>query len=333
MNDVGFVENTAGDGGGMYNDGSLPTLTNVDFAMNTASGNGGGMYNIDSNAILINITFKGDSASSGGGIYNDTSSPTLTNGIFVGETATSGGALFNLSSSPVLTNLSLSGNVATTGGGLYNDTSLPTVNNSILWGNSDDGSSVAAAQIYNINLSTPLISYSLVQGSGGSGAGWDTALGTDGGGNIDDDPLFIRNPDDGGDGWGVGANDDYGDLHLRTGSPAINAGDNSLIPAGITFDLDNNPRIVGDIVDMGAYEAFDAPPVAVDDDYDGNEDTPLNVPAPGVLDNDYDPNGDNFSLDSYTQPANGSVTLNSDGSFSYTPDGTSLGRHLYLHDM
>ncbi len=27
--------------------------------------------------------------------------------------------------------------------------------------------------------------------------------------------MFVREPNDGGDGWGVGDNDDYGDLHLQ----------------------------------------------------------------------------------------------------------------------
>jgi len=58
-------------------------------------------------------------------------------------------------------------------------------------------------------------------------------------GNIDLDPLFARAPSDGGDGWGVGGNDDFGDLRLRTGSPCIDAGRNSVIPPDAT-DLDGD---------------------------------------------------------------------------------------------
>jgi len=51
-------------------------------------------------------------------------------------------------------------------------------------------------------------------------------------GNIDADPMFVRNPDDGGDGWGdqpgtgggQGLNDDFGDLRLMPQSPCIDAG-------------------------------------------------------------------------------------------------------------
>ena len=72
-------------------------------------------------------------------------------------------------------------------------------------------------------------------------------------GNIDADPLFVRNPNDGGDGWGVGDNDDYGNLHLRWTSPCIDAGD----PAGDytgQVDIDGQPRVLGGRVDVGADE-------------------------------------------------------------------------------
>jgi hypothetical protein len=86
-------------------------------------------------------------------------------------------------------------------------------------------------------------------------------LGSDGGGNTDADPHFRRNPDDGGDGWGddpntpgvdEGANDDYGDLHLRFSSPAIDTGTNLGCPG---IDLDGKPRPINTKCDMGAYEA------------------------------------------------------------------------------
>ena len=48
------------------------------------------------------------------------------------------------------------------------------------------------------------------------------------------------------------------DFTLQTGSPAIDNGDNSKIPSGITTDLLGNQRIFNTTVDMGCYE-FDAP--------------------------------------------------------------------------
>ncbi len=60
-------------------------------------------------------------------------------------------------------------------------------------------------------------------------------------------------------------------------------------------------------------------PVAVDDAYTTDEDTTLNVAAPGVLGNDSDVDGDGLTAVLDTNPANGTLTLNADGSFSYVP--------------
>jgi hypothetical protein len=61
-------------------------------------------------------------------------------------------------------------------------------------------------------------------------------------------------------------------------------------------------------------------PVANDDAYSKDEDTALTVPAPGVLANDTDAESDPLSAILDTGPSNGSLTLNADGSFTYTPN-------------
>ncbi|MHC4445894.1 MAG: right-handed parallel beta-helix repeat-containing protein [Planctomycetota bacterium] len=236
-------------GGGMYNYVGNPTLTNCTISGNASNSYGGGMYNQVSNPTLTNCTVSGNSAVAGGGMYNwNYSSPKLTNCTISGNSAwKSGGGMSSSRSNPALTNCTISGNLANSyGGGLYNSRSSLTMTNSILWGNT----APKKPQMYNYRSSF-VITYSNIQGS------WS------GEGNIDEDPLFVRNPDDGGDGWGddpatpdvdEGANDDYGDLHLQSDSPCIDTGNNNSIPPDITTDLDGNPRIVNDIVDMGAYE-------------------------------------------------------------------------------
>lgn len=73
------------------------------------------------------------------------------------------------------------------------------------------------------------------------------------------------------------------------------------------------------------------PPVAVADDYQVEVNTTLTEPAPGVLENDYDPDGDPFTAELVNYPANGTLTLNEDGSFIYTPDPDYVGTDYFTY--
>lgn len=64
----------------------------------------------------------------------------------------------------------------------------------------------------------------------------------------------------------------------------------------------------------------DGPPVSQDDAYESHEDVALHIPAPGVLANDADPDGDPMTATLVGGPAHGSLELEPDGSFVYTPD-------------
>src|SRR5439155_1454140 len=72
-------------------------------------------------------------------------------------------------------------------------------------------------------------------------------------------------------------------------------------------------------------------PVAVNDSYTTAEDTTLNVAAPGVLINDSDVDGDTLSAVLVSQPAHGSLTLNSNGSFSYVPEANYNGSDSFTY--
>jgi len=136
--------------------------------------------------------------------------------------------MHNFYSIPTITNSIFSGNKAALGGDINYDNGSGSISNSIFW-----GSSSAIAN----KGSAPVVSYSIVQG------GYPTGT------NITDaDPLFVNAPSY------TTAPFTGGDYTLQPASPAINAGHNDSIPAGITTDLAGNPRIRGCMVDMGAYE-------------------------------------------------------------------------------
>jgi VCBS repeat-containing protein len=72
-------------------------------------------------------------------------------------------------------------------------------------------------------------------------------------------------------------------------------------------------------------------PVATNDAYSTNEDTPLTVPAPGVLDNDTDPDGNPLTAALVTGPAHGALTLNANGAFTYTPAANFNGSDTFTY--
>ncbi len=61
-------------------------------------------------------------------------------------------------------------------------------------------------------------------------------------------------------------------------------------------------------------------PAALADAYNLNEDTTLNQTAPGILANDTDPDGSPLTAVLVAGPTHGTFSLNSNGSFSYTPN-------------
>ncbi|HVX61328.1 MAG TPA: Ig-like domain-containing protein, partial [Pirellulales bacterium] len=73
------------------------------------------------------------------------------------------------------------------------------------------------------------------------------------------------------------------------------------------------------------------PPTANADSYAVNEDNTLNVPASGVLANDADPENDPLTAVLDAGPAHGSLTLNADGSFAYTPEANFNGTDTFSY--
>ncbi len=72
-------------------------------------------------------------------------------------------------------------------------------------------------------------------------------------------------------------------------------------------------------------------PVANNNNFNTNEETLLSVPAPGVLANDTDPDNDVLTAILQTSASNGNLTLNSDGSFTYTPNTGFTGEDTFTY--
>jgi large repetitive protein len=74
-------------------------------------------------------------------------------------------------------------------------------------------------------------------------------------------------------------------------------------------------------------------PTAIDDFFATDFESVLNIAPDSVLDNDSDIDGDTLTVSSHTQPLNGSVTVNSDGTFTYTPDTGFSGNDGFTYSV
>ena len=72
-------------------------------------------------------------------------------------------------------------------------------------------------------------------------------------------------------------------------------------------------------------------PIAVNDSYQVGQKEVLYVPAPGVLQNDNDPNGDRLTAIPKDPPLHGDLLLNADGSLVYTPNGDFVGVDTFTY--
>ena len=75
------------------------------------------------------------------------------------------------------------------------------------------------------------------------------------------------------------------------------------------------------------------PPVAASDWYTTRTNVHLTIPAPGVLSNDGDIEGDTITAVLDTAPAHGSILLNPDGSFTYTPQADFSGQDNFTYQV
>jgi hypothetical protein len=254
---------------GPNNQGAQLTMVNCWVQNNYAQGRGGGLYAGLGSITMKRCTFDDNFASNGGAIalqatslvahnvecFNNaaanyggavhlvsTSNVSFANGLIHHNGANAGGAMFLAagqftSAHAYLRDCSISQNTAhVSGAGVYaasaGQTSSTTIQNSIVWGNTGAGPLIGAHSV----------SYSDVEG------------GYAGVGNINADPLFVSTTTP-------------LDYRLQSGSPCIDVGDLSLLPADVTdLDRDGNTvealprdfygalRVRNSVLDLGCAE-------------------------------------------------------------------------------
>jgi len=260
-------------GGGLWVNGGSPLITGVLFIANYASFRGGGARCESGASRFLSCTFTsntvafgagGAGLSTGGGSVSVESCTFRFNSI--SGSSTGGGGLQTAGSTTLLNcvvaqnspnglqilgdNNTIEDSTFTANNGYaaaFLSSNGNTLVNSVFWGD-------LVPELFFDFASSASISYCDVQG----GSPFPGA------GDIASDPLFLSAP---------------ADLRLGPGSPAVDAGNNTLVPGGTTLDIDALPRFFDDpdvpdtgvgnvppgIVDMGAHERV---PISVTDPAD-----------------------------------------------------------------
>ncbi len=284
LEDATIVGNLAGQGGGLYGNGTL-TVRRSRIIMNTATSNAGGgiynlgdsltitdsilnlntgnaLYNTGGKGALVSSTVADNNSFQAAGIRNG-GTLTVVNSQIISNNAdpdNSNGGGINNNGSGVLTlvNTVVRDNRAAIGGGLYNGATARAINST-----------------FANNINKPDFTGSNIRSPGPLTL--TNTLITDGVNNTDVDAgnITFQGHNFVSDGSVTGANVLTGDPLLDAnlvplrGSPAVNAGDTSFLPTDaydvdsdgdtsevLPLDTDGTQRVRGSAVDLGAQEAY-----------------------------------------------------------------------------
>ncbi len=152
----GFL--TSGNGGGIFNGGSL-TVSDSKISGNHGASSGGGIYNNGTLALMNSTVSQNQASIYGGGISNDIGYLSLINSTLsqnnVPGSSGEGGGIFNNGALQNISNSTISGNSAYYGGGIFNNMSLLMGNSTLSTNNAGlNGGGIYNAGTLNIRSST-----------------------------------------------------------------------------------------------------------------------------------------------------------------------------------
>jgi hypothetical protein len=228
--------NDADFGGGVAVCSGVVSIRTSTISENRAEYSGGIENNGGELTITSSIIRANEANNDGAGITNTSAGElTLTNSLVSSNIKNAygdltGAGIVNAGGIAFITNSTISGNSADSDGGILNGkSSLMVLENSLIAGNSGGDCADAAG------VGGALYAYNSLIGDGLLCVSGDNVS------NLTGDPLLSA------------------DFRPLAGSPAIDAGSNALVPAGLVADLSGVPRIRGARVDIGAYEAGEGP--------------------------------------------------------------------------
>ncbi len=266
----------AGQGGAVFADGATITFINSTFSANGVTGgasralnfldapvnggaggdaHGGAIFARNGALTIINSTFSANSAQAGN----------ASNGYGYFQTATSGGnggnglggAVASENQSLIITNSTLFNNTTLAGTKGLGDGTAYSLNGNIVIvppgpdgaaGNAQGGGvSIIGSGTINNTIVAGSIGGDIAQSGGTLSGGFNLIQDGSGGlaNTIKANPLLGPLTNNGGP---------TATFALLPGSPAINAGSNALIPAGVTTDARGLPRTYNTTIDIGAVE-------------------------------------------------------------------------------
>lgn len=275
-----FLDNTGGYYGGAIAMGTecAPLIRNCSMIGNDGYYGGALFADYDSAPRIEICRLLANTARRNGGAcdFNHVA-PQLRNCLIAGNAAldTGGGIVMSNVCHVTISGLTVVGNDAAIGGGIAVMGDLAEIGNTIVWGNTDNGNSLQAAQLFH-GGGTLTINYSSV-------AGWNSAYG--GVGNLGAEPDFadLDGPDNTLTTW------EDNNCRLRYSSLCIDRGMPTFEPQAGETDLDARLRVRdGNAdgvarVDMGAFE-FEPADVNSDGNVDATDGSALAdcMQGPGV---------------------------------------------------